>query len=117
MPFACFLQRFKPRAHILSFDCITTGISVEGRWQLALAEDHGRLIVIVTHLGVAGGGEGDDAKLAQCQPFRRSQRVRCCFADDRRIGFQDSSPTIVRSLGLFFENTGLAVRFRIQDMD
>src|SRR6476661_5302584 len=77
MPFACFLQRFKPRAHILSFDCITTGISVEGRWQLALAEDHGRLIVIVTHLGVAGGGEGDDAKLAQCQPFRCSRRVRC----------------------------------------
>lgn len=30
-------------------------ISVEGRWKLALAEDDGWLIVIVTHLGISGG--------------------------------------------------------------
>jgi hypothetical protein len=29
--------------------------SVEGRWQLALPENDGRLVVIVTHFRVAGG--------------------------------------------------------------
>jgi hypothetical protein len=39
-------------------------ISVEGRWKLTLPEDDRRLVVIVTHLGIAGGREGDDAELA-----------------------------------------------------
>ena len=42
----------------------TTGISVEGRWKLALAEDNRRLVIIVAHLGISGGRKGDDTELA-----------------------------------------------------
>jgi ABC-type branched-subunit amino acid transport system permease subunit len=30
-------------------------ILVESRWKLPVPEDNGRLVVIVTHLGIAGG--------------------------------------------------------------
>ena len=87
-------------AHILSFDCITIGISVEGRWKLALAEDHGRLIVIVTRFGVAGGGEVSPASSCSrrkverfsCGQLRNPGGKHLCFGGPR-IAVTSDSPT------------------------
>src|SRR5580693_5063651 len=68
-----------------------TNVSVEGRRKLALAEEDRRLVVIVAHLGIAGGGERNDGELARCQPLRRSKRASCRFADDRRVRLQVSA--------------------------
>src|SRR6266436_2525640 len=67
-------------------------ISVEGRRNLAVAKDDQRLVVIVTHLRVARGREGDDTEFARCQSLRRSKRACCRFADYWRVSLQVSTP-------------------------
>src|SRR5258707_2694442 len=95
-PLAGFLQRLKSLAHsrlLLQYPHPATRpkTSVKGRRKPAIAKDHGRFVVIVAHLGVAGGREGDDAEFAQGQSFRRSQRAGCRLARDRRVGLEVSA--------------------------
>src|SRR5438552_214870 len=66
-------------------------ISVEGRRNLAVAKDDQRLVVIVTHLGVARGREGDDTEFARCQSLRRPKSACCRFADYWSVGLQVSA--------------------------
>src|SRR3954451_18107760 len=75
-----------------------TPVSIEARWQFALAEDDRRLVVIVAHLGIAGRREGNNPELAQGQPLRGAKRTRCRFAGDRSVGFQVSSPAGIECL-------------------
>ena len=63
-------------------------ISVERFRKLALPEEDRRLVVIVTHLGIAGGGVRNDGKLAQRQSLRGSKSAACRFAGDRRVRLQ-----------------------------
>ena len=54
---------------------------------LALPEDDSRLVVIVAHLRIAGGREGNDAELAQRQsspPFE-ARRFPFCRRSARRL--------------------------------
>jgi hypothetical protein len=58
-------------------------ISVERFRKLALPEEDRRLVVIVTHLGIAAGGVCNDGKLAQCRSLCGSKSAA---ADLQAIG-------------------------------
>src|SRR5271165_753684 len=64
---------------------------IEGSREFALPEQDRRLIVIVTHLGIAGGRERNDGEFAQCQSLRRSQRATFRLANYWRVGLQLSA--------------------------
>ena len=71
---------------------------IEGCRKLAIPENDRGLVVIVTHLGIACGREGDDTEFAQCQSLRRSKSASCRFAGDRSIRLQVSAFTGVERL-------------------
>jgi hypothetical protein len=77
----------------------TPGLAlIEGGWKLAIAEDDRRLVVVIAHLGIAGGREGDDTEFARRQSLRGSKRTGCRFAGDRSIGLEVSTSAVVRGM-------------------
>src|ERR1700730_5408759 len=80
--------------HLGTFACLlvtTTKPSVEGGRKLAFTEDDRRLLVIVTHLGISRGREGNDAQLAWRQSLCSSDGACCRFASYRSIGLEISA--------------------------
>jgi hypothetical protein len=75
----------------------TPKATIESRRKLALPEDDRRLVVIVAHLRIADRREGNDAQLAQRQSLCRSKRTVFGFAGDRRVGFQVSTPPVLKA--------------------